>query len=168
MSSSRVDSLSRGSPVSRSIKEKTDSKDQTGAKTTVKAMSSIREQAIEKYTALTRHKRELLRKNQKIQTRIAQHLRKNKIELTSSTGRALAEDEEKSEYTRLLQELADIMENSERENTEFEQEMTDIQVTISYQYIFLAAYLHFSQGSGRLIATSTSWSLSLRASGRGS
>ena len=93
--------------MSRSIKEKTDSKDQMGAKTTVKAMSSIREQAIEKYTALTRHKRELLRKNQKIQTRIAQHLRKNKIELTSSTGRALAEDEEKSEYTRLLQELAD-------------------------------------------------------------
>ena len=131
MSSSRVDSLSRGSPVlSRSIKEKTDSKDQIGPKTTVKAMSSIREQAIEKYTALTRHKRELLRKNQKIQTRIAQHLRKNKIELTSSTGRALAEEEEKSEYTRLLQELADIMESSERENTEFEQEMADIQVRI--------------------------------------
>ena len=122
--------------MSRSIKEKTDSKDQMGAKTTVKAMSSIREQAIEKYTALTRHKRELLRKNQKIQTRIAQHLRKNKIELTSSTGRALAEDEEKSEYTRLLQELADIMENSERENTEFEQEMTDIQVTILFKYFF--------------------------------
>ena len=41
------------------------------------------DQAIEKYTALTRHKRELLRKNQKIQTRIAQHLRKHKTELVS-------------------------------------------------------------------------------------
>ena len=113
---------------SLSIKEKTDSKDQVGAKTSVKAMCSIREQAIEKYTALTRHKRELLRRNQKIQTKIAQNLRKNKIELTSSTGQALGEEEEKSEYTRLLQELADLMENSERENTEFEQEMADIQV----------------------------------------
>lgn len=132
MSSSRIDSLTRASPVqSLSIKEKSDSKDQVGAKTTVKAMSSIREQAIEKYTALTRHKRELLRRNQKIQTKIAQHLRKNKIELTSSTGQALGEEEEKGEYTRLLQELADIMENSERENTEFDQEMADIQVISS-------------------------------------
>ena len=91
-------------------------------------LTSIRDQAIEKYTALTRHKRELLRKNQKIQTKISQHLRKNKIELSTSSGEARTEEEEKAEYVRLLQELADIMENTERENTEFEQEMTDVQV----------------------------------------
>ena len=90
--------------------------------------SSIREQAIEKYTALTRHKRELVRKNMKIQTKISQHLRKNKIELTISLGKSLSEEEEKAEYGRLLQELADIMETTEREEGEFEQEMTDIQV----------------------------------------
>ena len=120
--------------MSRAIKEtKTDTKDQAAAaKTSVKAMSSIREQAIEKYTALTRHKRELLRRNQKIQTKIAQHLRKNKIELSLSSGQALGEEEEKAEYTRLLQELADLMENSERENTEFDQEMADIQVSFKY------------------------------------
>ena len=95
------------------------------AKTT--AGSSIREQAIEKYTALTRHKRELLRKNMKIQTKIAQHLRKNKIELCLSLGKVTSEEEEKAEYGRLLQELADIMETTEREDGEFEQEMTDVQ-----------------------------------------
>ena len=103
------------------------------------------DQAIEKYTALTRHKRELLRKNQKIQTRIAQHLRKHKTELVSrypvlyctvlyctvvsSSGRAMTDEEEKAEYARLLQELADLMENTERETAEFEQEMTEVQVS---------------------------------------
>ena len=48
--------------------------------------ASIREQAIEKYTALTKHKRDLQRKNKKIQTKIAQHLRKNKIELSASAS----------------------------------------------------------------------------------
>ena len=91
--------------------------------------SSIRDQAIEKYLALTKHKRELQRKNQKVQTKIAQHLRKNKIEFTSSTpaGQVLTEDEEKAEYAKLLQELANITETKERENTEFEQEINDIQ-----------------------------------------
>ena len=56
-----------------------------GQKSPARVVTSIREQAVEKYTALTRHKRELVRKNQKIQTKIAQHLRKNKIELTSNT-----------------------------------------------------------------------------------
>ena len=50
-----------------------------------KAGSSIRDQAIEKYLALIKHKRELQRKNQKIQTKIAQHLRKNKVELGEFT-----------------------------------------------------------------------------------
>merc|ERR1712050_288675 len=56
-----------------------------GATKQGKTGSSIRDQAIEKYLALTKHKRELQRKNQKIQTKIAQHLRKNKIEFTSTT-----------------------------------------------------------------------------------
>ena len=43
-------------------------------------------------------------------------------------GKSLSEEEEKAEYGRLLQELADIMETTEREEGEFEQEMTDIQV----------------------------------------
>ena len=77
---------------------------------------------------LTRHKRELLRKNMKIQTKIAQHLRKNKIELTVNTGKQLTEEEEKAEYLRLLQELTDLMETTERESNEFEQEMADVQV----------------------------------------
>ena len=105
------------------------------------------DQAIEKYTALTRHKRELLRKNQKIQTRIAQHLRKHKTELVSrypvlyctvlyctvvsSSGRAMTDEEEKAEYARLLQELADLMENTERETAEFEQEMAEVQVGLN-------------------------------------
>ena len=38
-------------------------------------------------------------------------------------------EEEKAEYARLLQELADLMENTERETTEFEQEMTEVQVS---------------------------------------
>ena len=63
----------------------------------------------------------------KIQTKIAQHLRKNKIELCLSLGKVTSEEEEKAEYGRLLQELADIMETTEREDGEFEQEMTDIQ-----------------------------------------
>jgi hypothetical protein len=94
-----------------------------------KAGSSIRDQAIEKYLALIKHKRELQRKNQKIQTKIAQHLRKNKIEFTSSlpAGQVQSEEEEKAEYSKLLQELANITETREHENTEFEQELNYIQ-----------------------------------------
>ena len=93
-----------------------------------KVGSSIRDQAIEKYLALTKHKRELQRKNQKIQTKIAQHLRKNKIEFTSylPAGQVQSEEEEKAEYSKLLQELANITETREHENTEFEQELNDI------------------------------------------
>jgi chromosome segregation ATPase len=92
-----------------------------------KAGSSIRDQAIEKYLALIKHKRELQRKNQKIQTKIAQHLRKNKIEFTSSLPAGQAQSEEEEKYSKLLQELAYITETREHENTEFEQELNDIQ-----------------------------------------
>ena len=40
----------------------------------------------------------------------------------------MTDEEEKAEYARLLQELADLMENTERETAEFEQEMTEVQV----------------------------------------
>ena len=61
------------------------------------------------------------------------------------------------------------MENSERENTEFEQEMSDVQVfrELSYDLSILIVFVN-RQGSGRLIVTSTSWSQSLRVSGPGS
>ena len=81
----------------------------------------------------------------------------------------LGDEEERREYTRLLQELADLMENSERENTEFEQEMSDVQVfrELSYDLSILIVFVN-RQGRGRLIVTSTSWSQSWRASGPGS
>ena len=101
------------------------------AKSPSRVVSSIREQAVEKYTALTRHKRELVRKNQKIQTKIAQHLRKNKIELTSNTTLVLSDEDEKAEYNRLLQELADLMVTTEREAGEFDQDIQEIQVKLS-------------------------------------
>ena len=41
----------------------------------------------------------------------------------------MTDEEEKAEYARLLQELADLMENTERETAEFEQEMTEVQVS---------------------------------------
>jgi len=123
-SSSRGDSLVRSSPSPARSRERSDN----GAKQqTSKQVSSIRDQAIEKYMGLTRHKRELLRKNQKIQTKISQHLRKNKIELSTSSGVVMTEEDERAEYARLLQELADVMETMDRENNEFEQEMTDVQ-----------------------------------------
>ena len=49
--------------------------------------------------------------------------------VVSSSGRAMTDEEEKAEYARLLQELADLMENTERETAEFEQEMTEVQVS---------------------------------------
>ena len=94
-----------GDPVSRSYQNR----EANPKSSTSKVVSSIRDQAVEKYTALTRHKRELLRKNQKIQTKISQHLRKNKMDLTSNSGSVLTDEEEKQEYNRLLQELADLL-----------------------------------------------------------
>ena len=49
--------------------------------------------------------------------------------VVSSSGRAMTDEEEKAEYARLLQELADLMENTERETAEFEQEMAEVQVS---------------------------------------
>ena len=56
-------------------------------------------------------------------------MRKNKIEFTSSlpAGQVQSEEEEKAEYSKLLQELANITETREHENNEFEQELNDIQ-----------------------------------------
>ena len=80
-----------------------------------------REQAIERYTALVKKRRDIARKNLMIQTKISQYLRKNKIDLTStqcSLENMTAEDEKK-EYEKLLKVLRGITGDQAEETTEF-------------------------------------------------
>ena len=74
------------------------------------ASPTTREQAIERYTALVKKRRDIARKNLAVQTKIAQYLRKNKIDLTSTKCglENMTSEEEKKEYDKLLKVLRDI------------------------------------------------------------
>lgn len=71
--------------------------------------TNSREQAIDQYKALLKKKRDLTRKNRAVQTKIAQYVRKHKIDLTGNVDLAETSYEEDVRiYNGLLDKLKNI------------------------------------------------------------
>ena len=87
-----------------------------------------REQAIERYTALVKKRRDISRKNLMLQTRIAQFVRKNNIKLASTkcSLENMSAEEEKIEYEKLLKDLRDLTSDQIKESADFSEEFSHI------------------------------------------
>ena len=88
-----------------------------------------REQAIERYTALVKKRRDISRKNLMLQTRIAQFVRKNNIKLASTkcSLENMTAEEEKIEYEKLLKDLKDLTSDQIKESADFSEELSHIE-----------------------------------------
>ena len=95
--------------------------------------TTSREQAIENYKALLKKKKDINRKNKAIQTKISQYVRKHKIDLASSVTSLsnLTTEEEATMYEDLLDKLKVITEDELRETTEFNDDLTKIELSRS-------------------------------------
>lgn len=89
---------------------------------------STREQAIERYSALVKKRRDIARKNLMLQTKIAQYVRKNKIDLTSTkcSLENMTPEEEKKEYETLVKIIRDVTNNQVKETAAFVEELSHV------------------------------------------
>ena len=94
-------------------------------------ITSSREQAIDSYRALLKRKKDTKRKNNMMQTKIANYVRKNKIDLGNNIANCsnLSSEEEAVMYEDLLNKLRTINETEVNETNEMNEELAMIKMS---------------------------------------